>query len=380
MIADRINGMGTTIFAVINSLAAEHNAVNLSQGAPDFDTEEWILDIIKRSFDKGRNQYAPLPGVPELRFAVSNLYKDRYSIDYNPETEISVTTGATEAIYSTITGFINPGDEVVVFEPFYDSYVSSVKMAGGVVNPVTLSFPDFSFEKSDIEKRISSKTKMIILNNPHNPAGRVFRKDELDVIASIAEKHNLIVLSDEVYEFLVYDGKSHIPFASLEGMKDRTVTVSSTGKTLNATGWKIGYASAPEHLTSGIRKVRQWTSFSVNTPLQLAMAEILPIMVPPLTAFRDRMESHRNFLVKASEDCGFKTSHAEGGYFFLAESGSLSDLKGLEFVEWLIREKQVALIPVEGFYLDRKDEGGSLVRFNFAKSLSSIENAIKNLA
>lgn len=379
MTADRIRGIGTTIFAVINSLAAEHNAVNLSQGAPDFDTEEWILDIAKKSFDKRRNQYAPLTGVPELCSAVSELYQKQYSLFYNPESEISVTTGATEAIYSTITGFINPGDEVIVFEPFYDSYVSSVKMAGGRVKPVTLHYPDFSFDSSDIEEAVSPKTKMIILNNPHNPAGRVFRKEELEIIASAAEKYNLTVLSDEVYEFLVYDGKSHIPFASLEGMKERTVTVSSTGKTLNATGWKIGYASAPEHLTKGIRKVRQWTSFSVNTPLQLAMSEILPLMGPHLEEFRTRMESHRDYLLKAAENCGFKTAHAEGGYFFLAESESLSELEGLEFVKWLVREKKVALIPVEGFYMNRIDEGRRLVRFNFAKSLSSIENAVKNL-
>ena len=296
MIADRISGMGTTIFAVINSLAAEYNAVNLSQGAPDFDTEDWVLDIVKKSFDKGRNQYAPLPGVPEMRNAVCDLYKSRYSLSYNPDKEISITTGATEAIYSTITGFINPGDEVVVFEPFYDSYISSVKMAGGIVKPVTLKFPDFSFEKSDIEKKISSKTKMIILNNPHNPAGRVFRKEELEIIAELAELHNLIVLSDEVYEFLVYGDSRHIPFASLKGMKDRTVTVSSTGKTLTATGWKIGYACAPEWLTKGVRGVRQWTTFSVNTALQLAMAEILPVMDSHIEDFRKRMDSHRVFL------------------------------------------------------------------------------------
>ena len=380
MIADRISGMGTTIFAVINSLAAEYNAVNLSQGAPDFDTEKWVLDIVKKSFDRGKNQYAPLPGVPELRSAISDLYESEYSLSYNPDTEISVTTGATEAIYSTVTGFINPGDEVIVFEPFYDSYISSVKMAGGIVRPVTLKFPDFSFESSDIEKNISHKTKMIIINNPHNPAGRVFRKEELKIIAGIAEKHDLIILSDEVYEFLVYGENRHIPFASLEGMKDRTVTVSSTGKTLSCTGWKIGYASAPEHLTRGIRGVRQWTSFSVNTPLQLAMAEILPNMKSHVDDFRDRMDRHRKHLTDEALKCGFRPAPAEGGYFFLAEFDRISDLPGFDFVKWLIMEKQVALIPVEGFYSSNRDEGRKLVRFNFAKSLPVIEQAIENLA
>ncbi len=380
MIADRISGMGTTIFAVINSLAAEYNAVNLSQGAPDFDTEKWVLDIVKRSFDKGRNQYAPLPGVPELRSAISELYRKKYSLDYNPDTEISVTTGATEAIYSTITGFINPGDEVIVFEPFYDSYISSVKMAGGIVKPVTLKFPDFSFDRSDIEKKISPRTKMIIINNPHNPAGRVFRREELEIIADISEKHDLVVLSDEVYEFLVYENNSHIPLASINGMKDRTVTVSSTGKTLSCTGWKIGYASAPEHLTGGIRKVRQWTSFSVNTPLQLAMAEILPVMDSHVSAFRQRMDSHRKFLTDKVLECGFRPSKAEGGYFFLAEYDEISSLPGFDFVKWLIMEKKIALIPVEGFYSEDREEGRRLVRFNFAKSLPVIESAVEKLS
>ena len=380
MIADRISGMGTTIFAVINNLAAEYNAVNLSQGAPDFDTEKWVLDIVRKSFDKGRNQYAPLPGVPELRSAVSDLYRRKYSLSYNPDSEVSVTTGATEAIYSAVTGFINPGDEVIVFEPFYDSYISSVKMAGGIVKPVTLRFPDFSFDKSDIEKKVTSKTKMVILNNPHNPAGRVFRKDELEIIASVAEKHNLIVLSDEVYEFLVYGDKTHIPFASIEGMKDRTVTVSSTGKTLSATGWKIGYAAAPLWLTEGIRKVRQWTTFSVNTPLQLAMAEILPVMDSHVDLFRKKIDTHRIFLRGEVMRCGFRPAAAEGGYFFLAEYNSISNLPGFDFVKWLIAEKQVALIPVEGFYSEDLEEGRKLVRFNFAKSLPVIEKAIQNLS
>ncbi len=380
MIADRIKGMGTTIFTVINNLAAEYDAVNLSQGAPDFDTEKWVLDIVKESFSRGRNQYAPLPGVPELREAVSDIYSSRYGIGYDPENEITVTTGATEAIYSAVTGFINPGDEVVVFEPFYDSYVSSVKMAGGVVRPVTLHYPDFSFDSSDIEEKITLRTKMIIFNNPHNPAGRVFGKGELEIIASVAQKHNLIVLSDEVYEYLVYDNKKHIPLASLEGMKERTVTISSTGKALSATGWKIGYASAPLHLTKGIRGVRQWTTFSVNTPLQLAIAEILPVMGHHIDDFRKKMEKHRDYLMDAAEGCGFKLSPAEGGYFFLSEFGSLSELRGMEFAEWLIKEKQVALIPVEGFYLEKKDEGRNLVRFNFAKSMGCIERAIEKLS
>ena len=379
MVADRISGISTTIFAVINNLAAEYNAVNLSQGAPDFDTEKWVLDIVRKSFDKGRNQYAPLPGVPELRSAVSDLYRRKYMLSYDPDSEVSVTTGATEAIYSTVTAFINPGDEVVVFEPFYDSYISSIIMAGGIAKPVTLRFPDFSFEKADIEKKISSKTKMIILNNPHNPAGRVFRKDELQVIADIAEKHNLIVLSDEVYEFLAYEDNTHIPIATIDGMKDRTVTVSSTGKTLSATGWKIGYASAPRWLTEGIRKVRQWTTFSVNTPLQLAAAEILPVMDSHIISFREKMNSHRVFLRGEAEKCGFMPAAAEGGYFFLAEYKNISDLPGFDFVKWLIKEKQVALIPVEGFYSENREEGRKLVRFNFAKSLPVLEKAVKNL-
>lgn len=385
--ADRIKDMGTTIFTAIGELANKYDAVKLSQGAPDYDTPKWIIDEVTKGFYQKNNQYAPLSGVPLLKESISNLYKRKYDLKYNSE-NITITSGATEAIFDTVFAFINLGDEVILFEPFYDSYPASVEMAGGVVKAVTLKRPDFSFTADDLEKAFSSRTKMIILNSPHNPTGKVFSQKELKIISEFAIKYDLLVLSDEVYEFLTFgEDNIHYPIASLEGMYERTITISSTGKTLNATGWKIGYACSSEDLINGINKVHQFNTFAVITPVQVGIARVLDIMDDYLLEFRKETFMKKGYLLNEIAKHGFKPIINPGGtYFFLTSFDEFliknnlnPNMKDFEFTEWLIINKQLALIPVSGFYNNAVEEGEKLVRFNFAKSNETLNKAILNL-
>ena len=385
--ADRIKNMGTTIFTAIGELANQYNAVKLSQGAPDYDAPKWIIDEITKGFYEKNNQYAPLSGVPVLKNSISNLYKRKYDLTYNSE-NITVTSGATEAIFDTIFAFTNPGDEVILFEPFYDSYPASVEMAGGIVKAVTLKLPEFSFTSDDLENVLSDKTKMIILNSPHNPTGKVFSNKELKIIANFAKKHDLLVLSDEVYEFLSFgDENNHIPIASLEGMYERTVTISSTGKTLNATGWKIGYACSSKELINGINKVHQFNTFAVITPVQIGISRVLDTMDDYLLEFKKETLIKKDYLLNEVSKYGFKPAINPGGtYFFLTTFDEFliknnldKNMNDSEFTEWLIKNKKLALIPVSGFYKNAITEGEKLVRFNFAKSDEILKKAVKNL-
>ncbi|MDQ1267167.1 MAG: Aminotran 1 2 protein, partial [Bacteroidota bacterium] len=270
--ADRIGRVPDSIFATMSRLAYETQAVNLGQGFPDFDGPDWIMEQSYMAMKAGKNQYTATQGIFSLRNSVKEYHKKYYDIEWDIENEITVTAGATEALYAAITSLIQDGDEVIMFEPFYDSHHADVLMAGGIPRYVTLHKPDFWFDFDEFESQISDKTKMIILNSPHNPTGKVFTRDELEFISLLAVKHNLIVLSDEVYEFITYDGAKHIPISSMPGMRDRTITVSSSGKTFSMTGWKVGFAIANERLTDAIRKIHQWIVFAVNTPAQHAMA------------------------------------------------------------------------------------------------------------
>ncbi len=379
MTAERVANSETTIFTVVNNLAAQYNAVGLSQGAPDFNPADWVLDIVRDSFSLGRNQYAPMTGVPELRQAISTLYREKYGITYDADKCITVTAGATEAIFCAVMALCGPGDELIVFEPFFDSYAGSAKMAGCSMKAVTLRLPDFSFSEADLEKAVSPRTKAIIVNNPHNPTGKVYTREELEIIGRVAEKHNLTVISDEVYENLVFDGLKHIPTASVPGLENRTVTISSTAKTFSSTGWKIGYMCAPPLLSEAARAVHQWVTFAVNTPIQIAFSKILPISGEYSRNFCAEMEKRRNFLTEKATEWGFDPIKSAGSYFFMATFDRISDLDDMKFMEYMIREKQVALIPASPFYLNAMDEGKRLVRFNFVKSMEALEKAAENM-
>lgn len=374
----RIADFKDSIFGVISRLAREHGAVNLGQGFPDFDGPEWLKDIAFKKMQEGHNQYAPFHGTPHLRQEVSNYYKKFYDLNYHPETEVTITVGATEAIYLVITALINPGDEVVVLEPFYDSYVASIKMAGGVPVPVTMHAPHFTVDKKELEAAVTSKTKLIILNNPHNPTGKVWEREELQTVADLTLKHDLYLLSDEVYEFLVFDGAKHLPTATLKDMRERTITVSSAGKTFGLTGWKIGWICANEKISRACRLVHQYVTFSVSTPMQEAVAEGLKLLPDYLPGFVSLYKSKRDYFYTELQKLGFEFPVPRGTYFMMVPITGKTPLKDVDYAMKLITENKLATVPPSAFYL-KSTEGEKYLRFCFAKKEETLKNAIENL-
>lgn len=377
--ATKLDGFKDSIFGVISKLAREHQAVNLGQGFPDFDGPDWIKDLVTQKMKEGHNQYAPFHGTPSLRSEVSNYYKKFYGLDYDPESQVSITVGATEAIYLVITALTNPGDEIVVLEPFYDSYVASIKMSGGVPIPVTMHAPDFSIDKAELEKAITPRTKMIILNNPHNPSGKVWLKEELQMVADLAEKNDLYILSDEVYEFLLFDGAKHIPIATLAGMEERTITVSSAGKTFGLTGWKIGWICANPEISRVCRLVHQYVTFSVSTPMQEAVAESLKKLPEYLPGFVSLYKSKRDLFYAELKKLGFEFAAPKGTYFMMVPISQKTNLSDVDYAMKLIKERKVATVPPSAFYL-KSAEGSKYLRFCFAKKDETLKQAITNLS
>jgi N-succinyldiaminopimelate aminotransferase len=376
--AIRVADFKDSIFGVISKLAREHNAVNLGQGFPDFDGPDWIKEVAYQKMKDGHNQYAPFMGTQSLRQEVSLYYKKFYGLGYDPEKEITITVGATEAIYLVITALINPGDEVIVLEPFYDSYVASIKMAGGIPVPVTMHAPDFTIDKKELENAITPKTKLIILNNPHNPTGKVWSREELLDVSLLVEKNDLYLLSDEVYEFLLFDGVKHIPTATLKGMKERTITISSAGKTFGLTGWKIGWICANEKVTKACRLIHQYVTFAVSTPMQEAVAVGLTKLPDYLPGFVDLYRSKRDFFYNELKNLGFDFKIPKGTYFMMVPIKNKTTLKDVDFALKLIQERKVATVPPSAFYL-KSTEGESYLRFCFAKKEETLKEAAQNL-
>lgn len=376
--AQRISEFKDSIFGVISKLAREHNAVNLGQGFPDFDGPEFLKEIAYKKMQDGHNQYAPFAGTPHLRQEVSNYYQKFYNLKYNPESQVTITVGATEAIYLVINALVNPGDEVVVLEPFYDSYVASIKMAGGIPVPVTMHAPDFNVDEAELTKAISPRTKLLILNNPHNPSGKVWSKEELLMVSKLAIKNDLFVMSDEVYEFLLFDGAKHIPTATLDDMFDRTITVSSAGKTFGLTGWKIGWICANEKVSHACRLIHQYVTFSVSTPMQEAVADGLTKLSEYLPGFVELYKGKRDFFYNEMKSLGFDFKIPQGTYFMMVPISRKTDLRDVDFAMKLIQEKQVATVPPSAFYL-KSTEGEKFLRFCFAKKEETLKQAVKNL-
>jgi aspartate/methionine/tyrosine aminotransferase len=374
----RLAEIPTTIFTTMSRLAVEHQAVNLGQGFPDFDGPSWIIDEALQAMRSGHNQYAPMSGTLSLKRAVVAYQKRFYGMEWNPDTEITVTAGATEALFSTMLALIEPGDEVIVFEPYYDSHQANILLAGGTPRYVTLRKPDFRFDAEELERLVTPATTMIILNNPDNPTGKVYRPDELAAIAEIAIRHDLLVLSDEVYEFLTYD-VSHIPIATLPGMRDRTITISSTGKTFGMTGWKIGFAMAREELTRAIQKVHQFVTFAVNTPGQHTMAHALGRLPEYLPGFRAEYRRKRDLLCAGLKDTVFAPHAPRGSYFVMADIPAALGLGDVEVAMKLVAECGVALIPPSAFYAVSGD-GATMLRFCFAKKDETIHEGIRRLS
>lgn len=374
----RTSDFKDSIFGVISRLAREHNAVNLGQGFPDFDGPEFLKKIAQEKIQSGQNQYAPYLGSLNLRQEVSRYYQDFYKLNYNPESQITITVGATEAIYVTMMALVNPGDEVIVLEPFYDSYVASIKMAGGIPVPVTMHAPDFEIDKKELEAAITPRTKLVILNNPHNPTGKVWKKEELVIVADLIKKHDLYLLSDEVYEFLIFDGATHLPTATIEDMFDRTITISSAGKTFGLTGWKIGWICANEQISYACRLIHQYITFSVSTPIQEAVADGLRQLKDYLPGFVELYKTKRDFFHHELANLGFDFKKPVGTYFMMVPIYKKTNLKDVDFALKLIKENKVATVPPSSFYL-KSNEGEKYLRFCFAKKEETLVAAAKNL-
>lgn len=375
MSATRLAQLKETIFTTIAKKANDQKALNLGQGFPNFEGPEWLIEEVRKALGENKNQYAPSPGVLELREALALTFKDFYQLSYCPQTEITVTNGATEALFSSILGHINPGDEVIVFEPFYDSYVSSIRLAGGIPIPVTLKAPDFKFNPGDFSEKLSDKTKMVIINTPHNPSGAMWEKEDFDLFAKEIDGKDIKILSDEVYEFLTYEQK-HIPTASHPELKDRTLTISSAGKTFGLTGWKIGWAAGPLALTDPLRMVHQYNSFSVATPLQYAVARGLSRLKTYIPEFQALYKKKRDTLHQGLDELGMNPIMPRGSYFILCQLDE--NQKDIEECERLLKECNVATIPCSPFYLESK-EGEKLLRFCFAKTDDLLQEAITAL-
>lgn len=376
--ATRLNQFKDSIFGVISGLAREYDAVNLGQGFPDFDGPEFLKKIAEQKIHEGHNQYAPFHGTQNLRQEISSYYERFYHLSYDAEKEVTVTVGGTEGIYVTMMALINPGDEVIVLEPFYDSYVAATKMAEGVVVPVTLHAPNFDLDMTELKSAISPKTKMIIINNPHNPTGKVWEREELEAVAQLAIEHDLYVVSDEVYEFLMFDGLKHLPTATLKDMRERTITLSSAAKTFGVTGWKVGWICANPEVSRACRLVHQYITFAVATPLQEAIAQGLKRLETYLPEFQESYQSKRDYFYNELKNLGFDFPKPRGTFFMMVPISAKTKLKDVDFAMQLIRENKVATVPPSAFYL-KSTEGEKYLRFCFAKKEETLKIAVQNL-
>ena len=376
-LASRLPNVGTTIFTVMSALAAERGAVNLGQGFPDFECDARIVEAVSRAMQGGHNQYPPMAGLAPLREAIARKIEAIHGRTYDPGTEITVTAGATQALLTTILATVHPGDEVVVLEPTYDSYVPSIELAGGRPVFVSLEAPDYAIDFDKLARAITPRTRLIVINTPHNPTGRVWHAQDMQRLEAIVRNTNVLILSDEVYEHMVYDGAPHESVARYPELAERSFVVSSFGKTFHVTGWKVGYVAAPAALTAEFRKVHQFNVFTVNTPMQAGLAEYLadPAPYTELPAFYQRK---RDFFRAGLANTRFRLLPCEGTYFQCVDYSAISDLPEAEFSKWLTTEIGVAAIPVSAFYHEPHESG--VVRFCFAKREATLKEALDRLA
>ena len=376
-LTSRLQGFGTTIFAEMTALAVEHDAVNLGQGFPDFDGPAEVAEVAVQAIRDGKNQYAPGHGVKPLREAVAAHQERFHGLRYDPNTEVTVSAGATEAICATLQALCEVGDEVIAFEPYYDSYAASIAMAGAVRKPVTLHAPDFSFDPEALEDAVTPKTRAILVNSPHNPTGKVFTRAELEQVADLCRRHDLIAITDEVYEHLVYD-VDHVPLASLDGMRERTVTISSAAKTFSFTGWKIGWLCAPPALSTAVRTAKQFMTYANGTPLQFAIAHALQLDDGYFDGLAAGYHDRRDRLVAGLSEVGFDVHVPDGTYFATADIRGLGYADGMRFCLDLPAKVGVAAVPHVVFY-DHKEVGRPLVRFAFCKTEAVLDEGIRRL-
>ncbi len=380
--ARRISTFGTTVFTEINLLAQQYNALNLGQGKPDFDTPPDIVQQLLQAAQAGQyNQYAPGPGTASLRQAMVDHAARFYDTEIDPAKGVVVTSGATEGIFAAILGLVDPGDEVIVIEPFYDSYVPNILMANAIPVCVPLHPPTWTFDQDELRLAFSKKTRALILNTPQNPSGRVFTRQELTMIAELCIEHDLTVIADEVYEHLIFAPARHIPIATLPGMFERTVTVSSAGKLFSATGWKVGWVYGPPDLVAGVAGAHQFVTFAVHHPSQEAIAYALNLPDTYYESFKDMYETKRQLMRDALDAGGLKSFTPEGTYFVMADYSGVFDGTPLEFTRYLTKDIGVACIPPESFYSpEHAHIGHGYVRFAFCKSDEMLQQAGERLA
>lgn len=372
----KLSNVGTTIFSQMTQLANENEAINLSQGFPDFPADPELLNLVDHYLKKGFNQYAPMGGMLPLKEEIAKKIEKSHQAIYHPDTEITVTAGGTQAIFTAIATLVKDGDEVIIFEPAYDCYEPTVELFGGIVKRFKMTAPDYAIDWNEVKNLVSDKTKFIILNNPNNPAGKILNENDLQELISVVKGTSIFILSDEVYENIVFDGKEHLSVCKYPELKERSFLIASFGKLFHVTGWKIGYCAAPKNLTDEFRKVHQFNVFSVNTPIQLAFADYMKNEDNYLNLnqfFQQKRDLIRNGLSGTS----FELLDCEGTYFQAVKYDKISDKKDLDFAHELTVNHKVATVPFSSFYKDKLNE--NVIRLCFAKKDETLEKALENI-
>jgi N-succinyldiaminopimelate aminotransferase len=378
-LVERMQGFGTTIFAEMSALAVTTGAINLGQGFPDTDGPPQMLAAATHAIESGRNQYPPGPGVPELRAAIAAHQRRFYGLEVDPDREVLVTAGATEAIAAVVLALCEPGDEVVTFEPYYDSYAATIALAGAVRRTSVLRFPDFAVDEASLRAAFSSRTRLVLLNTPHNPTGKVFSRAELELVCALAREHDAWVVTDEVYEHLVFDGAEHVPVATLPGMASRTLTISSAGKTFSATGWKVGWVHGPEAAVTAVRTVKQFLTFVASGPFQPAVAVALGLEDSVYAGLASSLQAKRDLLCEGLRAGGLQVTQPAGTYFVIADAAPLGVTDALAFCRRLPGLCGVVGVPVSVFH-DDPEAARTLVRFAFCKRDDVLQEAVSRLA
>jgi methionine aminotransferase len=375
-VKSKLPNLGTTIFATMTHLANEENAINLSQGFPDFHCHPDLIQIINQHMQAGHNQYAQMQGILSLREKLAEKIETVYGAKYNPDTEITITAGATEALFAAITAVVHPGDEVIVFEPWYDAYVPVIQYNQGIPVYIKMKHPDYHISWDEVKKAINDKTRLIIFNSPHNPSGSILTKTDIDQLIKLVKNTNIILINDEVYEHIIFNGEEHHSFSRYPELNERTMVISSFGKTYHTTGWKIGYCAAPKELSIEFQKVHQFLTYAVNTPIQMAYADFLDRqdLYLELSAF---YQKKRDYFSNLIENSRLKLLPCRGTYFQCVDYSAISDEGDVDFSKRLTKEIKVAAIPTSVFYHQNDDH--KIIRFCFAKQDETLQKAAERL-
>ena len=372
----KLPDIGISIFSEMTLLANQYNALNLSQGFPEFDTPEYIKDRINHYIREGMNQYAPSPGLPKLQNAIASLIKNNYQVDINPTQQVTVTSGATEALFVAIQTIVKPGDEVIVFDPAYDSYQPAVTLAGGKTVHIQLNYPSYRVDWQQVQQKLTSRTRAIIINTPHNPTGTVLSSDDLAQLSKLVESHNLYLISDEVYEHITFE-TPHISALQVASLRERAFVIASFGKTYHCTGWKLGYCIAPPALSSEFRKIHQYVTFSSFTPAQAAIADMIEQHPEHVHTLSEFYQQKRDYLVGALNNSRFKILPCQGTYFLLLDYTAISNINDRDFCNWLTKEHGVAAIPMSVF--NQSNQCDKVIRLCFAKNSDTLKLAAEKL-